>query len=483
MNVVIRNLALILALATGLWLRWDGLGWGRTTGSQFHPDEPRFVEQADALDRGLPLRKSYVFGFGQALRAVRCVCPSPGYADIARALSLASGMLLCLVVFALARELKLGTNAAALAAALAGLNTMCVIHSHYGTADMTYVLFLHLFALAALRGWLPVAAVVTGLAMATKFGMILVPSLLWLVCSPAFGRNPDRLKAGLQVLLLLLLAGFIFFAAQGFTFDRESVRMISLSVKKDNVGGFEHQKWQNIITYAGVAVRALGIPVLLFAVIGLVRARRATRFRNVPAAVWIALLPFALHALGLLAINTAFPRHLLPLVPLLLLAAARGVEGLPRLRLAAATLCLGWSALLAWSDGRVFADDPREAAMRAVERMRAEPAGGMPGAWKVATRSENVTWRFERSEVNPLRPPNERELYHASPAEFRRHRDFQAAVAEGAWKQVFEAGPLHLLPEQFLYDAAWGSFEKFAGKCAVYVRAVPQVPSPGTPAP
>ena len=31
-----------------------GLAWGRESGAQFHPDEPRFIEQANALDNGLP---------------------------------------------------------------------------------------------------------------------------------------------------------------------------------------------------------------------------------------------------------------------------------------------------------------------------------------------------------------------------------------------------------------------------------------------
>ncbi len=503
-NRYVMPALLLVSLALGFWLRWDGLDWGRKSGAQFHPDEPRFVEQANALDRGLPLRKSYVFGFGEAIRAVHAIAPSLDYARIARGLSIASGMLLCLVVFAIARELKLGANAAALACAFTSLNTMCVIHSHFGTADMTYVLFLYLFALAVLRGWLLIAAVVTGLAMAAKFGMILIPSLLWLVCSPAFRRSGFRLKAVLQTTLLLLIALFVFLAAQGFTFDRESIRMISLSAQQDNLGGFEHRKWQNIITYSGVAIRALGIPVFSFAVIGLARVRRAARSGDIPVAVWIAFLPFALHALGLLAINTTFPRHFLPLVPLLLILAARSIEKLPRFRAPVAAFCLAWSALLAWSDGFAFSHEPRFELMRnylgtiknpdreqIFRRSWSDPFyQNLPSACFTPhpNNAESVflhegwTWRFNRSEINPLSDPDKEQLYHASTDELRWYRAFKGSVARGTRKEIFEAGPPNILPEQFLYDAAWGSFEKFAGKCTVYERAAPQVPIIGKPA-
>lgn len=471
MNTVTRTMLLLLALAAGFWLRWDGLDWGRGSTTPFHPDEPRFTEQADALDRGLPLRKSYVFGFGQAIRAVHAAAPSLDHARIARGLSLGAGMALCLVVFAIARALNMDAGTAALAAALTALNTLCVIHSHFGTADMAYTLLLHLFALAALRGWLLGAAAAAGFAMATKFGLILLPSLCLLGCLPATRLTATRLKPALRLPLVLAIAGFVFQAAQGFTFDRESIRMISLSARVDNLEAFEHQKWQNIITYAGVAIRALGIPVFVFAVVGLVRAGRTARSGGIPAAVWIALLPLALHALGLLAVNTSFPRHFLPLVPLPLIAAAHGIAGVPRLRVVFATLCLGWSALLAWSDGRVFAGDPREAARRAVPR---------PDVLLV---QEARVWRFERSEINPLRAPGGRELYHATADELRQFRDFKAAVARGEWRMIFEDGPSLCLPEQRLYDAAWGSFEKFAGKCTVYERVAPRDPITGESAP
>jgi hypothetical protein len=311
--------------------------------------------------------------------------------------------------------------------------------------------------------------------MATKFGLILVPSLLWL----AWQRR-------LRGILLLALTIFVFFAVQGFKFDSESTRMIWWSIQ-NNAGGFEHQKWQNIITYLGVAIRALGIPVFIFAIVGLTR----TRWREVLSRIVdmrlpassapareltrhvriIAVLPFALHALGLLAINTSFPRHALPLIPLALIAAAHGVEKNPRFRVIAA-LCLVWSGLLAWSDGRVFRDDPRERAWRELQRTHlGYPAGPMRGDAHVAVILENNIWRFERSELNPFRAPNELEMYNSSKEKLAAYQQFKQALAHGELKQVFQAGPLHILPEQFLYAAAWGSFEKFAGQCTLYERS------------
>ncbi|PYL39664.1 MAG: hypothetical protein DMF34_03365 [Verrucomicrobia bacterium] len=539
MNAVTRNILLLLAIFGGFWMRWDGLDWGRKSGVQFHRDEGRFVKQAYALDHDGALLKSYVFGFGEAIHIVHAIAPSRDYARIGRGLSLASGMLLLVVVFAIARVLKLGPNAAAVACALTSLNTMCVIHSHYGTADMAYVLLLYLFALVVLRGWIFIAAIVAGLAMATKFGIILVPSLIWLACGPVFGRNPHRLKAGLQAVLLLLIATSVFLAAQGFTFDGKSIRMILLSAEQDEIGGFEHQKWQNIITYLGVSIRSLGIPVFVFAAIGCARVFQAWRgsrstrdidARTATATLLIAFLPFALHAVGLLAINTAFPRHFLPLVPLLLIAAAYGIEKLPRLRAPAVTLCLGWSVLLAWSDGRVFVEDPREKAYawlrtrtdispayvwsdsRFTIRRPSPKQQDVRDMWQVrfVVLSEAWTCRFERSEWNPLRAPNERQLYHVSPDAYFVYCGFKHLVVSDALperpayetlarelhrlgtraeyllgpynsckyrREVFRAEPLKILPEQILYDAAWGSFEKLAGKCVVYDSVQTQIPT------
>ena len=477
-----EDLVLFLILLVGFWLRFDGLDWGNKSGMRFHPDERRFTEQAQALDRGRPLNKTYVFGFGEAIRAVHMVLPSVNYAHIGRAISLVSGLLLCLVIFAIARELKLSRAAAALGCALISLNTLCVINSHYGTADMTYVLLLYFFALCVLREWSLMAAIVAGAVMAAKFGLILVPSLLWLMW---------RRRA--RGILLVVLTVLVFLAAQGFTFDSTSLHMIWSDMRNDTIGGFDHQKWQNIITYLGIAIRALGIPVFIFAVAGLVRARgrealhaiadgdrRHTRI--------IAFLPFALHAVGLLGISTTFPRHALPLVPLAIIVAAGAIEKTSHFR-AVAGFCLVWSGLLAWSDGRVFRDDPRERAVREIQKIRPDYSfKSMAKQTQFQIRPDHVfksmaketqfvmivesrAGRLKRSEINPLRAPNERELYHVSKEEFERYRRFNEEVARGRWKQVFEAGPLNILPEQFLYDAAWGSFEKVAGKCLVYERS------------
>jgi hypothetical protein len=318
--------------------------------------------------------------------------------------------------------------------------------------------------------------------MATKFGVILIPSLLWLAW---------RQRA--RGLLLPLVAGFIFLALQDFMFNGDSVRAIWQGFTRDNAGGFEHAKWQNLITWSGVLVRTLGLPVFIFAIIGLARIRRraaaSPEIAPTPdkAAAMIAFLPFALHALGLFAINTAFPRHILPLIPPLLIAAAAGIARLPRGRTAAAIACLAWSALLAWSDGRTFRADPRERVFASLpegqapvwadaffkiplDRIRAE----RPSQAQAIILTEAWTWRFERSEINPLRPPGERELYHTDANDLAWYHRFREAEARGGWKEIARAGPVLILPEQFLYDTAWGSFEKFAGRCTAYARITPR---------
>ena len=455
-------LLLALAVVLGVFLRWNGLGWGEDSAS-YHPDEQRIAEMADGLRTNSEFPRSYVFFFPQLVRAAEAMGGN------ARIISFVAGCLLIGVVFCLARLLAPGHET--LAAAFVATNTLCIIHAHFGTADTVYTVLLCLFAWSVLREKVWLAAVVAGLAMATKFGLILIPSLIFLL----WQLNSRARRAG-----FLTATAFVFFAAQGFAFNMESVHAIWRSFTLDNAGGFEHNKLLNVLTYAGVMIRALGLPVVGLLVLFL--ARRS--WTRPPVVQVVALLPFALHGVGLLLINTAFPRHALPLIPVACIAAAAGVGLLPRHRIQLAAVCLAWSLALAWSDGTVFRVDPRERAKAWMEtnvsntvRVWADPhhhgkawhtSADRPSEANLLVLTEAWTWRFERSEINPLGAPSEAELYHATASDLAWYLRLNDLVAQGTWKKIYEACPLHILPEQFAYAAAWGSFEKFAGRCAVY---------------
>lgn len=461
----------VAAVLAGTWLRWDGLSWGLRgdPARLYHPDERRLAAMAVAMDAGAPFSRGYVLAQPQLVR----LATSPAAGDLrpgiaaARRISFLAGLGTIALCALLAR--KLGTPAW-FAAALAAANTLCAIHAHFGTADALYALLLCGFSLAVLSGSLFAAAACAGLAMATKFGLVLVPSLLFLAW-----RHRLRGAAALAV------TAAVFVAAQGFAFDAESVRAIWRSFTEDNAGGFVHDKWLNAPVYAAVLVRSIGIPAALLALAGLARCRTLSAPRRELVA---AFLPFALHAAGLLAINTAFPRHALPLIPPLLVFAALGLARLPeRARSPVAALAVAWSLALAWSDGRVFSRDPREqvADWMAREQPRevavwtdpfwqgpaAQTPAARPSQARLLVLNEAWTWRFERSEVNPLRAPDAARLYHAEPGDLVWYTRLQDALAAGQIHVVAAAGPTVWLPEQIAYDRAWGSFEKFAGRSVV----------------
>ena len=460
-----------LVLVAGFWLRVDGLAWGLQSDPprSFHPDERRLAAIAASMDAGTPFPRSYVLAQPQLVRLFGRTSSGsllPAIAT-ARNLSLVSGFGLILLCGLLARRLGVPSG---LAAALCAANTLCVIHAHFGTADSLYALALCGFAVASLSGLLFAAAAIAGFAMALKFGLVLLPSLLFLAW-----RHRLRGAAALGVTVL------VFLAAQGFAFDLESVRAIWRSFTQDNAGGFTHAKWLNAPVYAAVLVRALGFPAAILAALGLFNLRALAAPRR---DMLVALLPFVLHGAGLLAINTAFPRHALPLLPPLFVLAALGLLRLRKpMQLPAAAVAVLWSLGLAWSDGRVFREDPREAAVEWMNRnLPRESAVWTDPFWQgpaVATAAERPsqarylvlseawTWRFGRSELNPFRAPGEAELYHAEPGDLAWYARLEEAVAAGAVKEAAAFGPRNLFPEQRLYDAAWGRFEKFAGRVRV----------------
>jgi hypothetical protein len=486
---------LALVVLVGLVLRWPGLDWGshlvgeQVPYLQLHPDEPRFVEMARGLHSQTPFRKSYVMGFAAPQR-LALVLTGGGLSDaqlvrVARVVSLCSGLALVVLVYLLTLRCTRSPAVSLTASGLVAVNTWCVTQSVYGTADMTYTMLLYLFALLLWRGFdlgsgrcLLVAAGVAGAAMSVKFGLVLLPSLLLM----GLGMPRRRLPwAG----AFLVVAAAVFLAAQGFAFDADSVRAIWAGFARDNLQGFEHSKWLNVPVYALQMVRIAGIPVVGLALFGWCRRRP-----DVGRAGWggaLALLPLVLHGVALLFMNLPFPRHLLPLLPLVLVAGAVGAGQFGRGRGTAVAVLFAWSLVLAGTDARALWRDARGDVMRWVathvtqeSTVWTSPYVELPVAKfypqarsldaDVVILHEAWYFRFRRSELNPFFSPTPQQLYHAYPEELEWYDRIMASVADGRREMVFEAGPPAVLPEQIAYEKLWGSLNKFAGACRVLVR-------------
>lgn len=488
-----------LVLLAAVLLRWPGLFWGHhlaggeKTFVPLHPDEPRFVEIARGLHGENPYRKSYVLGLGNLLRlylsASEWAGRRPDDAELnyaARAVSLAAGLGIVILVFALALKLFRSRESAWLAAGLVALNTACVTQSHYGTADMAYTFLLYLFLWLAwrmdekksrLQGFL--AAFVAGCAMAVKFGPVLIPSLLML---------PFLLprKRELPLLLFPFTVILTFLGLQSFHFGRENLDLVWQMYLQDNVQTATAAHLSNPLVYGFQLLRILGLPVVTLVILFVPRAPSAFRQVRFTKGLIIGFLPILLHFISILSVGLPFPRHLLPVLPAFILLAAGEWSALPSGKRTSAILVLGWSLLITLSDQYAFRNDSRAQAdlwlagqKTEGKTMWADPyikislsdrcRAGLPGADYVL-RHEGWYYRFERSELSPFRKPDPSRLYHATSSDWAVHKRLEDEIASGQRYVAFEAKPLLIMPEQWLYDKAWGSLEKFAGACVILAR-------------
>jgi hypothetical protein len=499
----LRRVGLAAVLLMAVLIRLPGTQWGyglvgdHVDYVQLHPDEPRFVEIARGLHKDVPFRRSYVLGLGSWQRVWLAAAEGGGrvltdreLVLVARATSVAAGVALVWVLYLLVARLTRSTRWALLAAALAGVNTWCITQSAYGTADMLYTLWLYLFALLVLCGlqerratFLLVASGVAGVAMATKFGVVLLPSLVWM------GLRYGRARRHGWVAVFLLVSAVAFMAAQGFSFNGESVREIRRSFVGENAAGAGAQWLTNPVVCAVELLRVVGLPAAALALLGLGRLERPRR-GHFPMAALIAFLPIALHAIGLLFMRLPFPRHILPLVPLALMATAVGVGGLHRSRRVAVVVVLLWSGVLALTDAQALWRDARGKVFEWMAANQSQDTGVWadpyfklpwqtfyPAAPSEAAGAlvlhEGWTYRFGRSELNPFAAPEPGALYHATARDAERHEALLREWSEGRLVVAARAAPPEWLPEQWLYTKLWGHLNKFAGECILLRRVTP----------
>ncbi len=363
--------ALLLLFLGSLVVRLFGLDWDQS--HSFHPDERRITEAVLQMSFSpLQLNPNF-FAYGSLPFYVnRIVCSllgnvSPwflgwdGVLHTGRALSAAWGALAVLLVALLGRRL-LGARAGLLAGALLGGAVFHVQNSHFATNDVpltTLVLLTLLLLVRAVeRGGaaaFALAGAAAGLAFATKASAVtlVLPILAAAVLAGVRARSLDR-AVGAGAAGLLAFAGFFALGQPYALVDpaaflrdvAEQGRMVRDAGSVPYTNQYVHVP-KVLYELREIVVWGLGPALGLAALAGVaVRLRKLFRDRDPREAIlWVWALPFfAVTA----SFDVKFPRYLLPLYPLLALAAAsllRTPEGDGPLRRALRRFVLAVSAV------------------------------------------------------------------------------------------------------------------------------------------
>jgi len=388
--------ALLAALALGIWLRAPGIHWLAGAGPQpefsFHPDDHRFLGSARHFGEQYP--DGYVMGMATQLFVALNVAELFGAVNAAtlmRAVSQFYAALTLLLTFFVGRALGVGRLGSVLAVAFLAIAPMHLVNSNFGTPDATLLAFFYgaFLAVAAwLRtskeAWFIASVMLAGGAMALKF---FLPAAA--LVGIAILLSPQRTTPSRYVSALLIgIAGFFIFSLFNYTIWQllPLLRMLAF----DNViipGG--HSPPMQAIKYAGDLIPGLGIPLALTFGLGVLlalqagyaggraawsqRARAAGPLRGAievtarPPLCYRVVLGSALgmHALLIVTAGIHGPRHVLVFLPVACIVAAAGVERLwncGRLRPAvacAAGLVLAYGVYNAHATQTMYRNDLR----------------------------------------------------------------------------------------------------------------------------
>lgn len=308
-----------------------------------------------------------------------------------RLLSVILGAGLVALTFAVARRLGAGLAAATLASLFVLTSSELAQHARFAHNDIYIALFATLSAWICLgyarrgeRGWFYAACFTVGLAASSKYNggaLLLVPLALFAMHS---GRAlwQEKLRTA-ETLALGLLAAFGGYALGtprallwlAFYFKRMPAALLRHAQYGRQPGSQPGAlgQWETMAAALGPALFVLGLVGLVYA---LSRARGARLAGDLPAALPWLVLPLTVLALDLpiLFSYNYPPRFFLPLLPLLAVLAALGLERLwgwlagRNWRPAQAALALvlgltlGFAALRTVSIGLLFDQDARRPA-------------------------------------------------------------------------------------------------------------------------
>jgi hypothetical protein len=374
-----------VALGLRLW----GIGFGLP--DLDHPDEPAYVLQALAVGRGLPdgltfanpplfkylLLVEYAADFGLR-RLAGSTRSAQDFVDqfradptqlylIARGTSALVGALTALAAFGLGSAVG-GRRAGLIAGWLTAVTYLLARDSHFGVNDALVTLLVTLglvFCVRVARGGgradYLLAGVLAGLAFAAKYQGIalLVPLVVAHTLRAATRRRPD-LGIGLAGCLVATVLAFPSLVTE----TGRVLHDIYLHLWLAAVGGYDGlDPAGGYSFYARSLVIGLGWPLLAAAMFGVLLGLKT---RNQSMLVVVALPISVLAVLG--AQQLYFARFLLPVIPVLVVAAALALDTLiaplPALGLAALLIAtpslvdvVRFDALLSREDTRALARD------------------------------------------------------------------------------------------------------------------------------
>lgn len=393
-----RRLLLLAILLAAACARLPGVLWGTNFPiggwARHHPDERTHVRMAGkAVD---PSREAIPGGDGRfryppatgvplivpivahriATGTTRMPPPSERTLVLSgRVFSALYGVATVLVIMLFAQRLWQRTNVSVFAGALAALAGLHVTQSHFFLADVPalfwyglglYLLFCHLERRAEqpdeveLFQW---SAFAFGAACGLKLTVFALPSL---GIAALLGGRRVRKIAGAAI---FFGAGFAAINAFLYTpFDLRQTLATGVTIP------FEFDRAVGALLYAVELPSVFGLPVVVMAAIGMVALARGVRSRSRPRlwAIGLSLwLPTLVAIYFIVFTLDPFPRHLLSLLPAIVLPAAFGlsaaVERLRAGRTVVPAVVLGWQALFVFDGERVFLDEPRNDAARWVQ--------------------------------------------------------------------------------------------------------------------
>jgi len=416
---LVTAVALPLLVCAAAALRFWGLTWGlpdHTHLFSYHPDEYHSLRGLFALLSGD--LNPHFFNYGSLYLYLVAV---PGmllhgalakylFTDTphvalrawtldARIVTVVAGLVTVLLVYHIGRRLG-GRTCGLWAAGLLAVMPLHVLHSHYGTVDVTQALFVTWCLLFTVklcqeqphRSDYLGAGVMAGFAASVKYNGVLVIIAPLLASIVLWRRTPrvavatsHRRRLQAVAVVILLGAAFAAFAATSpYTFLswNEARRDIGFELWHMRVG--EHPAVDAEPNGAVFHLKNLLAPgmglILPLGIVGLVMLWRTRRVEGLSLGAF-ALLWFVVIS----AASVRYARYEMPLAPVLAVTAAYALArwwGSARLQGVCLTLfALAWGVNIFWSFGissHLAADEPRRQALTVImDRLREQEAIGI----------------------------------------------------------------------------------------------------------
>jgi len=502
------GLAILVVLA--VLVRLPGLHWGFIEGEfhPFHPDENRILRSAYRVYQGLRPIDFYPSGYasqvGIASRVLGVKAESKwDLLMVARSLSLIYSVLTVLVVFGLARRCGWKERTALVAAGVYALAGLPITYSWYAVTDSGLTFWI------AMTVWLSLCAhqkkclglmlaAVTAAGIALSFKLFL-PAVLPLIAALLLTRCRWRWwMLALLVPLLVLIAQ----TATLWSVNLEGLRQLWRMIDSENLRSMSDHRYElNAPMLFIILVPSLGLPAFALACAGMAGSwvRRLRTSLRAQASFWLIVVVPALATFAFASVPAVtFPRHILPVLPLLALAAGWGWEKhvdpvlarwSPVRRYAVLAALAVYQGLYVWSINEPYVRDTRHQMARYVAA-NVDPEsrvyvdwystfykgwGGMfkptryPHRAKYALIHEGYYWRYLRSSVNPSRAyPRREQTYN-----WRVDGPFIHSLflqEDTPFRELKRFRPQYLTPELQLYHRVFGAYPDFLGDCILFVN-------------